>query len=55
MLATIVPSVFGNAWFVVRHTLFKLVPVGPTVPYGVVFQNVQSFDVFLVALVCETV
>ena len=55
VLDTEVPSIFGNAWFIVRHTLFELVPVWPTVPYGVVFQHVQSFDVFLVGLVCETV
>ena len=55
VLDTEVTSIFGNAWFIVRHTLFELVPVWPTVPYGVVFQHVQSLDVFLVGLVCETV
>ena len=54
MFDTKVPSIFGDAWFVVRHTLFELVPVWPTVFDGVVFQHVKSFNVFLVSLVCET-
>ena len=53
MFDTEVPSIFGDAWFIVRHTLFELVPVWPAVLDGVVFQHVQSFNVFMIGVMSE--
>ena len=47
-------SILRKAWLAVELTLFKLVPVRPAVLNGVVLQYLQSFYVFLVTVICET-
>jgi hypothetical protein len=54
MFGTIMLAVRGKAWFVVRHTLFKLVPIRPTVPDGVVLQNILCVKVLLIRFIRET-
>ncbi len=53
MVHTVVFTSGGQARFGVLLTLFELVPVGPTVHDGVVFQHVQSFDVFMIGVMSE--
>ena len=44
----IVFIVTGQTWFIVGHTLFKLVPVWPAILYCVFLKHVQSFDMLMI-------
>ena len=48
-------AIRGQTWFIIPLTLFKFVPVWPTVADGVVLQHVEPFDVLLIAMVSKTV
>ena len=50
MFNTVVLSVRCQVRLVVGHTLFELVPIGPTVLDGVVLQHIEAFHVCMIGV-----